>query len=157
MYNKMYNNDYVNYELSSFAKQGYFSKNNTAYWLRKKYIGIGPSAHSFDGVSRSWNVSNNSLYIKAIKGNQMFLEKEDLSLIDQYNEYIMTGLRTIWGVSLNYLKEEFGINYKNHFENKSQKFIISNHLILNDDVVKTTIKGKFLSDGIASELFLINR
>ncbi|MDA0758412.1 MAG: radical SAM family heme chaperone HemW [Bacteroidetes bacterium] len=156
MFNKMSNKQYVNYELSSFAKLGYFSKNNTAYWLRKKYIGIGPSAHSFDGTSRSWNVSNNSLYIKAIKENQMFLEKENLSEIDQYNEYIMTGLRTIWGVSLNYLKENFGINYRNHFKNNSQKFINSNHLILNEGIVKTTIKGKFLSDGIAAELFLIN-
>jgi oxygen-independent coproporphyrinogen-3 oxidase len=156
MNERMSNNQYVNYELSSFAKQGYFSKNNTAYWLRKKYIGIGPSAHSFNGVSRSWNVSNNSLYIKAIKSGQMFLEKENLSEIDQYNEYIMTGLRTIWGVSVHYLEEKFGSNYRKHFKNKSQKFIDSNHLTLTDDVVKTTIKGKFLADGIASELFLIN-
>ena len=156
MFNKMLDKQYVNYELSSFAKKGYFSKNNTAYWLKKKYIGIGPSAHSFDGISRSWNVSNNNLYVKAIKNNQMFLEKENLTEIDQYNEYIMTGLRTIWGVSLNYLKENFGINYENHFKKKSEKFIISNHLIVNEDVVKTTIQGKFLSDGIASELFLVN-
>ena len=156
MCERMSNNQYVNYELSSFAKKGYFSKNNTAYWLRKKYIGIGPSAHSFNGVSRSWNVSNNSLYIKAIESGQMFLEKENLSEIDQYNEYIMTGLRTIWGVSVHYLEEKFGSNYRKHFKNKSQKFIDSNHLTLTDDVVKTTIKGKFLADGIASELFLIN-
>ena len=155
MCERMSNNQYVNYELSSFAKKGYFSKNNTAYWLRKKYIGIGPSAHSFNGVSRSWNVSNNSLYIKAIESGQMFLEKENLSEIDQYNEYIMTGLRTIWGVSVHYLEEKFGSNYRKHFKNKSQKFIDSNHLTLTDDVVKTTIKGKFLADGIASELFLI--
>jgi oxygen-independent coproporphyrinogen-3 oxidase len=101
-------------------------------------------------------VSNNNLYIKAIKNNKMFFEKEKLSIVDQYNEYIMTGLRTIWGISLKYLKDNFGIKYRNHFINKSQKFIVSNHLILNDDIVKTTIKGKFLSDGIASELFLIN-
>jgi len=155
MCERMSNNQYVNYELSSFAKKGYFSKNNTAYWLRKKYIGIGPSAHSFNGVSRSWNVSNNSLYIKAIESGQMFLEKENLSEIDQYNEYIMTGLRTIWGISVHYLEEKFGSNYSVHFKNKSQKFIDSNHLIVRDEVVKTTIKGKFLADGIASELFLI--
>lgn len=156
MYEKLLDNEYINYELSSFAKEGYFSKNNTAYWLRKKYIGIGPAAHSFDGINRSWNVSNNNLYIKAIKNNKMFFAKEKLSIVDQYNEYIMTGLRTIWGISLKYLKDNFGIKYRNHFINKSQKFIVSNHLILNDDIVKTTIKGKFLSDGIASELFLIN-
>ena len=156
MYEKLLDNEYINYELSSFAKESYFSKNNTAYWLRKKYIGIGPAAHSFDGINRSWNVSNNNLYIKAIKNNKMFFEKEKLSIVDQYNEYIMTGLRTIWGISLKYLTDNFGIKYRNHFINKSQKFIVSNHLILNDDIVKTTIKGKFLSDGIASELFLIN-
>ena len=154
MYEKLLDNEYINYELSSFAKEGYFSKNNTAYWLRKKYIGIGPAAHSFDGINRSWNVSNNNLYIKAIKNNKMFFAKEKLSIVDQYNEYIMTGLRTIWGISLKYLKDNFGIKYRNHFINKSQKFIVSNHLILNDDMVKTTINGKFLSDGIASELFI---
>ncbi|MDG1343279.1 MAG: radical SAM family heme chaperone HemW, partial [Flavobacteriaceae bacterium] len=91
MCNKMLKHEYVNYELSSFAKNGYFSRNNSAYWLRKKYIGIGPSAHSFDGSYRSWNVSNNSLYIKDISKNKMFSAREKLSIIDKYNEYVMTG------------------------------------------------------------------
>ena len=104
MCNKMLKHEYVNYELSSFAKNGYFSRNNSAYWLRKKYIGIGPSAHSFDGSYRSWNVSNNSLYIKDISKNKMFSAREKLSIIDKYNEYVMTGLRTQWGISLKYWK-----------------------------------------------------
>ena len=156
MCNKMSKHEYINYELSSFAKKGYFSKNNSAYWLRKKYIGIGPSAHSFDGTYRSWNVSNNALYIKDITNNKMFFEKEKLSIIDKYNEYVMTGLRTYWGISLTYLENNFGSSYKKHFENKVIKFVDSSLVVVNNDVFTSTIKGKFLADGIASELFLIN-
>ena len=87
--------NFIHYELSNFGKETYFSKNNSAYWLGKKYIGIGPSAHSYNGVSRSWNVSNNTLYLKSIQENQLPSEKEMLTISDRYNEYIMKGLRTI--------------------------------------------------------------
>ena len=157
MCEKMSTHEYINYELSSFAKKGYFSKNNSAYWLRKKYVGIGPSAHSFDGIFRSWNVSNNALYVKDITNNKMFSEKEKLSVIDQYNEYVMTGLRTYWGISLTYLETNFGLSYRNHFEKKVIKYVDSSLVIIKGDVFTTTIKGKFIADGIASELFLINR
>ncbi len=157
MCNKMSKHEYVNYELSSFAKKGYFSRNNSAYWLRKKYIGIGPSAHSFDGIYRSWNVSNNSLYIKDISENKMFSGREELSIIDKYNEYIMTGLRTKWGISLKYLENNFGPYYKNDFQTKIIKYLNSSLVLIKDDIYTTSIKGKFLADGIASELFLINR
>ena len=103
---------YINYELSSYALEGFFSRNNKGYWLGKKYIGIGPSAHSFDGAIRSWNISNNRLYIKAIDENKNFFEFERLTKIDKFNEYIMTGLRTLWGVSLNYIMKNFGEEYK---------------------------------------------
>lgn len=93
----MVQNDYVNYEFSNFGKPGYFSKNNTAYWTGKKYLGIGPSAHSFDGNSRSWNISNNTLYIKNISSGNLPSEREILTVTNRYNEYIMTGLRTILG------------------------------------------------------------
>lgn len=156
MCNKMSKHEYVNYELSSFAKKGYFSRNNSAYWLRKKYIGIGPSAHSFDGSYRSWNVSNNSLYIKDISENKMFSGREKLSIIDKYNEYVMTGLRTKWGISLTYLENNFGPYYKNNFETRIVKYVNTSLVVIKDDVFRTTIKGKFLADGIASELFLIN-
>ncbi|MDA8808011.1 radical SAM family heme chaperone HemW [Flavobacteriaceae bacterium] len=156
MCNKMSKHEYVNYELSSFAKKGYFSRNNSAYWLRKKYIGIGPSAHSFDGSYRSWNVSNNSLYIKDISENKMFSGREKLSIIDKYNEYVMTGLRTKWGISLTYLENNFGSYYKNNFETRIIKYVNTSLVVIKDDVFRTTIKGKFLADGIASELFLIN-
>ena len=156
MCNKMSKHEYVNYELSSFAKKGYLSRNNSAYWLRKKYIGIGPSAHSFDGSYRSWNVSNNSLYIKDISENKMFSGREKLSIIDKYNEYVMTGLRTKWGISLTYLENNFGSYYKNNFETRIVKYVNTSLVVIKDDVFRTTIKGKFLADGIASELFLIN-
>lgn len=157
MYDKLSDLNYINYELSSFAKKGYFSKNNSGYWLGKKYVGIGPSSHSFDGFSRSWNVSNNKLYVSDIKNNKMYHQKEKLTHIDQYNEYIMTGLRTMWGISLSNLQEKFGKKIENHFVKKSKKFIESKLLIIENDLIKTSKKGKFLSDGIASELFLINR
>lgn len=157
MYDKLSDLNYINYELSSFAKKGYFSKNNSGYWLGKKYVGIGPSSHSFDGFSRSWNVSNNTLYISDIQNNKMYHQKEKLTQIDQYNEYIMTGLRTMWGISLGNLQEKFGKKIKTHFVTKSKKFIESKLLIIENDLIKTSKKGKFLSDGIASDLFLINR
>jgi oxygen-independent coproporphyrinogen-3 oxidase len=157
MYDKLLDLNYINYELSSFAKKGYFSKNNSGYWLGKKYVGIGPSSHSFDGFSRSWNVSNNKLYVSDIQNNKMYHQKEKLTHVDQYNEYIMTGLRTMWGISLINLQEKFGKKIENHFVKKSKKFIESKLLIIENDLIKTSKKGKFLSDGIASELFLINR
>jgi oxygen-independent coproporphyrinogen-3 oxidase len=157
MYDKLSDLNYINYELSSFAKKGYFSKNNSGYWLGKKYVGIGPSSHSFDGFSRSWNVSNNTLYVSDIQNNKMYHQKEKLTQIDQYNEYIMTGLRTMWGISLSNLQEKFGKKIKTHFVTKSKKFIESKLLIIENDLIKTSKKGKFLSDGIASDLFLINR
>ena len=148
---------YINYELSSYALEGFFSRNNKGYWLGKKYIGIGPSAHSFDGAIRSWNISNNRLYIKAIDENKNFFEFERLTKIDKFNEYIMTGLRTLWGVSLNYIMKNFGEEYKRHFIIKSKKYLDQDYLKLNNGVITSSIEGKFLSDGIASELFILNQ
>jgi oxygen-independent coproporphyrinogen-3 oxidase len=112
-------NNFIHYELSNFGKENFFSKNNSAYWLgKKKYIGIGPSAHSYDGVSRSWNIANNTLYIKALDADELPNEIEILSEADRFNEYIMTGLRTIWGVSLNRIKSEFGQVYLDYLLNK---------------------------------------
>ena len=147
---------FIHYELSNFGKPNYFSKNNSAYWLGKKYLGIGPSAHSYDGVSRSWNVSNNSLYLKSIQDNQLPSEVETLSMNDRYNEYIMTGLRTIWGVDLNRIEIEFGLETLIYLKQQSAKFLEDGFLSIDGDILKTTTKGKFLTDGIASDLFLIN-
>ena len=147
---------FIHYELSNFGKPGYFSKNNTAYWLGKKYIGIGPSAHSYDGISRSWNVANNAHYLKALQTGSLPSEKEVLTIADRYNEYIMTGLRTMWGVSLKRIENEFGAAYLAHLQKESQKFLDNGTLSIEDEVLKATAKGKFLTDGIASDLFFLN-
>ena len=149
-------NDFIHYELSNFGKANYFSKNNSAYWLGKKYIGIGPSAHSYDGVSRSWNVSNNSMYLKSIQENKLPNEIEILSVKDRYNEYIMTGLRTIWGVSLDKIENEFGIDYLEYLNKQAQKFLADDLVFIENNILKPTAKGKFLTDGIASDLFILN-
>jgi len=149
-------NGFVHYELSNFGKENYFSKNNSAYWLGKKYIGIGPSAHSYDGVSRSWNISNNAIYLKSLEENKLPNEIEILSKTDRYNEYIMTGLRTIWGVSLDRIATEFGNDYLDYLQKQSQKFINDDLLFIENKILKPTQKGKFLTDGIASDLFYLN-
>lgn len=153
---KLSENGFIHYELSNFGKENFFSKNNSSYWLGKKYIGIGPSAHSYDGKNRGWNISNNSLYIKSIQENKLPIEIETLTKTDRYNEYIMTGLRTIWGVSLERVEQEFGKNYLDYLNQQAAKFIEDHLLFVDDNILRTTKKGKFLSDGIASDLFLLN-
>ena len=154
---KLSENGFIHYELSNLGKENYFSKNNSSYWLGKKYIGIGPSAHSYDGKNRGWNVSNNSLYIKSIQENKLPIEIETLTKTDRYNEYIMTGLRTIWGVSLARIEQEFGKNFLDYLNQQAAKFIEDHLLFVDDNILRTTKKGKFLSDGIASDLFLLNK
>lgn len=149
-------NGFIHYELSNFGKENYFSKNNSAYWLGKKYIGIGPSAHSYDGVSRSWNIANNSIYLKEIQGDKLPNEVEILSKEDRYNEYVMTGLRTIWGISLDRIETEFGDKFLNYLVQQADKFLADDLLSIENNILKTTRKGKFLADGIASDLFMLN-
>lgn len=153
---KLSENGFIHYELSNFGKENYFSKNNSSYWLGKKYIGIGPSAHSYDGLNRGWNVSNNALYIKSIQENKLPIEIETLTKTDRYNEYVMTGLRTIWGVSLERIEKDFGKTYLDYLNQQAAKFIDDHLLFLDENILRTTKKGKFLSDGIASDLFLLN-
>ncbi|MFT4831813.1 MAG: oxygen-independent coproporphyrinogen-3 oxidase [Psychroserpens sp.] len=150
------NAGFDNYEISNFGKPGYYSKNNTAYWQGKKYMGIGPSAHSFDGQRRGWNIANNPKYIKSIQEEVLPMEVEILSTTDTYNEYVMTGLRTIWGVSLNRIKTEFGDRYHTYILQQAEKHIQEQLLFLDGDTLLVSKKGKFLSDGIASDLFLLN-
>ncbi|WP_116770245.1 radical SAM family heme chaperone HemW [Maribacter litoralis] len=144
------------YEISNFGKPGYYSQNNSAYWQQKKYIGIGPSAHSFDGVQRGWNINNNPKYIKSIEQDVVPMEVEVLSATDKYNEYVMTGLRTIWGVSLSRIATEFGSKYKEYILMQSDKFLEEHLLFVDGDILKTTKKGMFLADGIAADLFMVN-
>lgn len=150
------NNDFIHYELSNFGKKGFFSKNNSSYWQGKSYLGIGPAAHSYDGVLRSWNVSNNSKYIKSINNNQLPIEREKLTKTDQFNEYVMTGLRTIWGVSIEKVQQDFGERYAKHLIIYAQKYISQGLLYKENQILRTTKEGKFLCDGIASDLFMLN-
>lgn len=153
---KLEESGFVHYELSNFGKENYFSKNNSSYWLGKKYIGIGPSAHSYNGISRSWNVSNNTHYLKFMAENQLPSETETLTQTDRYNEYVMTGLRTIWGISLDRIEREFGKTYLDYLSRQAEKYIMDHLLFVDENVLRTTKSGKFLSDGIASDLFLLN-
>ncbi|WP_339917193.1 radical SAM family heme chaperone HemW [Yeosuana marina] len=153
---KLETSGFIHYELSNFGKPDYFSKNNSAYWQGKPYLGIGPSAHSFNGNQRSWNVRNNSKYIKSLQENTLPMEIETLSLTDKYNEYIMTGLRTVWGVSLEKVEQDFGKDHKKYLLEQANHFLNNGLLYINKGTLLVTKKGKFLSDGIASDLFMLN-
>lgn len=147
---------FVHYELSNFGKDGFFSQNNTAYWQGKTYLGIGPSAHSYNGKNRSWNVRNNTLYIKSIENGKLPSETETLTITDRYNEYIMTGLRTMWGISMEKVERDFGKKYLEYLLQQAQKHIENHLLFLDGDLLLVTQKGKFLSDGLSADLFLLN-
>src|SRR5690606_16728785 len=147
---------FENYEFSNFGKPGYFSQNNTAYWFGKTYLGIGPSAHSFDGQSRMWNISNNTLYIKNIEKDQLPSEREELSLNDRYNEYVMTRLRTKCGILLTEVQEKFGEDHKEYLLREARSFLNNGMMKLEGDTLSISPKGKFLGDGIAAELFLVD-
>ena len=153
---KLEEEGFVNYEISNFGKPNFFSKNNTAYWQGKPYLGIGPSAHSFDGNRRGWNIKNNTKYIQALMQNKLPIEYEVLSTKDRYNEYIMTGLRTIWGVSLRKIRNDFGATFEKHLIKQAKKYVVQHLLFWDDDILLATRKGKFLIDGIAANLFIIN-
>ncbi|MEZ4858400.1 MAG: radical SAM family heme chaperone HemW [Flavobacteriaceae bacterium] len=147
---------FVNYEFSNFGKPGFESQNNLAYWQGKPYLGVGPSAHSFNGTTRSWNVANNLKYLKEIEAGKLPLERETLSKNDRYNEFVMTRLRTIWGINLSEVENTFGKNYRAYIEQQAEIHIKNQLLFEENGALKVTKKGKFLSDGIASDLFLVN-
>lgn len=153
---KLEKEGFENYEFSNFGKPGYFSRNNTAYWFGKPYLGIGPSAHSFDGTARTWNISNNSLYINSIEKGELPSEREILSRKDRYNEYIMTRLRTKWGILITEVRETFGEDYSNYLLQEAQPLIKKELMEQEGDTLFISRKGKFLSDGIAAELFLVD-
>ena len=153
---KMRSLKYINYEFSNFGKEGYFSVNNQNYWNGKFYIGIGPSAHSYDGfATRSWNVSNNHKYVAAIKKEVPLVEVEHLTTKDRYNEYIMTGLRKVEGISLDYVKKIFGSSYGTYLESQVGMHLEARNFYWDGNYLKITPKAKFLSDGLAADLFRI--
>ena len=146
---------FIQYEVCSFGQPGYFSTHNTNYWWGKPYLGVGPSAHSFDGVKRSWNISNNSLYLKALAKEELPITHEILTKKNRFNEYLMTGLRTMWGISLQVIKDDFGMEFFNILQDNAKQYLDNNTLVTENNHLKITTKGQFLCDGIASDLFII--
>lgn len=147
---------YDHYELSSFGKAGYHSQNNMGYWQGKTYLGIGPSAHGFDGNQRYWNVSNNASYMQQITKGELPQTIEKLSVVDRFNESIMIGLRASWGVSLQAMENDLGLRYRQHLEDQAKRFVDEGLLHIDNNALKTTPKGAFLADGISADLFLID-
>ena len=144
---------YEHYEISNFAKPGFRSKHNSSYWQGKPYLGLGPSAHSFNGTSRQWNIANNALYLKSIEQNIVPYEKEELTATQQLNEYIMTSLRTMEGLSLLNVKEKWGTVAMQNILHASKKYIVDERMIEKTNQLILTSKGKLFADGIAAELF----
>lgn len=143
------NQGFEHYEISNFARPGHYSKHNTIYWKGEKYLGLGPSAHSFDGISRQWNVAS----VKDYCDNYSF-EREELTLDDRYNEYVMTSLRTCWGCDLDFIRTYFGEKYAERFKKIAQKHISSGKMFQKDEKFILNDMGMLFADGIAAELFV---
>ena len=148
-------NNFIHYEISNFGKEGFFSKHNTAYWKNKHYLGIGPSAHSFNGSSRRWNVASNKQYIEKVKADGLYFEVEQLSNTQRYNEYIFTSLRTIWGVELDYINNRFGKDPLNYFKKQVITWQNQEKIKQQGNNYTLTKKGKLYADAIASDLFIV--
>jgi oxygen-independent coproporphyrinogen-3 oxidase len=145
---------FEHYEISNFAKPGYRSWHNSSYWRGKKYIGIGPSAHSYDGKSRRWNIANNALYIQSIKNNIIPFEEEKLTDAERLNEYIMTSLRTIEGLDLKVIETNFSIKERKRIEDSVVDYIGKKMIVYNKEKLLLTDEGKLFADGIAVDLFI---
>jgi oxygen-independent coproporphyrinogen-3 oxidase len=147
-----YENGWIHYEISNFCRENYYSKHNASYWTGEKYLGLGPSAHSFNGLTRQWNISNNHKYLIALKDEKVPFKVESLSITQQFNEYIITSLRTMWGTDLEKIKNRFNATYSNEVILKAKKFENSGSLLCSDKKISLTNKGKLLADRIILEL-----
>jgi oxygen-independent coproporphyrinogen-3 oxidase len=149
----MRDNGYLHYEISNFCLPGYFSKHNTSYWSGKPYLGVGPSAHSFDGKSRCWNVSHIQLYMDGINHQLPVIESEVLSTTMKVNEYLMTSLRTMWGCDLSYISAQFGNNISKIILDKVMHSPDNHYFETNENTIKLTADGKLMADGLTAGLF----
>lgn len=149
-------NDFIQYEISNFGKEDYFSLHNSNYWKGIHYLGIGPSAHSYNGKTRAWNIANNSKYIQTINENKLPQEIEVLNEVEQFNEMIMIGLRTIYGIDLNRINSEFSQPLVNSFHQELNQLINENLVEKKENRIILKPEAKFFADGIASRLFYIN-
>ncbi len=149
---RMENAGFDHYEISNFGKPNFYARHNSNYWLGAKYLGLGPSAHSFDGLNRRHNIANNALYIKSLEENNIPFEQEILSQEQRYNEYVMISLRTIWGTDVEKVKL-FGESYFIYFSKKILEFIKNDYVFQQENIFRLTPKGKLMADFIAMELF----
>jgi oxygen-independent coproporphyrinogen-3 oxidase len=147
---------YEHYEVSNFAKPGYRSLHNSSYWKGDKYLGIGPSAHSFNGCTRQWNISNNQRYISSIMTGVLPREFEVLTEANQLNEYIMISLRTIEGMDLQVIEEKWGAEKSAMINQQLQSYLNNGLAKRNDTSIKLTDQGMLVADGISSNLFVSN-
>ena len=147
-------NNFIHYEISNFCTEGHYSRHNTSYWSGEKYLGIGPSAHSYNGISRQWNVSNITGYIKSINLGIIPAEKEILTKIQKFNEYLMTSLRTVWGTDLDKIEAIFGKEFHDYTLNEIQPSIINELAFIADNKIRLTSAGKLFADRIASDIFI---
>ena len=148
-------NGFEHYEISNFARNGLYSKHNTSYWTGKKYLGVGPSAHSFNGESRRWNVAHTEKYIKAVLHNEIYAEEEILTDANRYNEYVLTRIRTMWGVSVAEIEHHFGIEKSLYFQQNMEKYVHSGLAIRTGETFALTQKGWFVSDEISASLMFV--
>ena len=144
---------YEHYEISNFAFPGNRSRHNSSYWQGADYLGLGPSAHSFNRKSRQWNISNNALYIQSLKKNKLSFEIEHLTSSQQLNEYIMTSLRTIEGIDNNYILKQFGSGESTRIQQSAHSYLKQELLFENENNLILTRRGKLFADGIAVGLF----
>ena len=150
---RMEEHGFLHYEISSFCKPEHFARHNTAYWQGEPYLGLGPSAHSFNGTSRQWNVSGIKEYLDAVEEQSFPFEMEILTRDQHYNEYVMTGLRTMWGCNASDIGRKFGESYRTLFTTGIQKYILNDLVKQHEDTYLLTNKGKLMADGIAADLF----
>lgn len=148
--------NYEHYEVSNFARKGFHSKHNSSYWQQKPYLGIGPSAHSYDGKNRQFNISNNAKYLKALEKNEIPAEMDILTTEDRINEYLMTSLRTSAGCNLQYLRSKLNYDLLKNAKPQIEQWKSSGLCILEGNHLKLTLKGRLLADKLASDLFLVN-
>lgn len=154
MLDEMEKNQFEQYEVSNFCKSGYESRHNSAYWKGDLYLGIGPSAHSFDGESRQWNVKNNSLYIQSLKENKLPFEREILTQEMKLNEYLMTRLRTKWGLDLDFIYTCFSFDFEKKYAQEIERLMQSNEMVREKNILKLTRNGLLKADVIASDFFV---
>lgn len=151
----MTSHNFIQYEISAFGKEGFFSQHNTSYWKNRKYLGLGPAAHSYDGYDRSWNISSLNRYIKGVESGILEREAEHLSINEKYNEFILTGLRTMWGVNLSDMINLFGEDIYTYCIQNAQQYINAGKLTIQENSLKLTRDGIFISDGIMSDLMRV--